>query len=98
MFAADFGLVQVIRLVFWLYFLLILARCVLSWFRTPSYTSRWLPLWNLVYGATEPALAPIRRGLSRFTAGVPIDLSPFVLILLLSIAEQIIIRLIVGMR
>jgi len=98
MFAGDFGLVQIVRLFFWLLFLLVLVRCVLSWLRTPSYTSRWLPLWNFVYGTTEPVLAPIRRALARFTGGAPVDFSPFVLILLLSIAEQIIIRLIIGMR
>jgi len=97
-FRGGFGLAQIVHFIFWLYYLLVLARCVLSWLRTPSYTSRWLPLWNFVYASTEPVLAPIRKALSRFTRGVPLDLSPFVLILLLSLAEQIIIRLIAAMR
>ncbi len=98
MFGGGFGVVQIVHLAFWLYYLLVLARCVLSWLRTPSYASPWVPVWNFVYASTEPVLAPLRRALSRFTGGIPLDFSPFVLILLLSIAEQIIIRLIVGTR
>jgi YggT family protein len=94
----GFGLVQIVHLVFWLYYVLVLVRCVLSWLRTPSYTSPWLPLWNFVYASTEPVLSPLRKALSRFTRGTPLDFSPFVLILLLSVAERIIIMLIVSMR
>jgi uncharacterized protein YggT (Ycf19 family) len=97
-FGGGFGLAQIVHLVFWLYYLLVLARCVLSWLRTPSYASPWVPLWNFVYASTEPVLAPLRKALSRLIRGVPLDLSPFVLILLLSIAERIIIKLVVGTR
>jgi YggT family protein len=94
----PFGAIQFVHLVFWLYFLLVIVRCVFSWLRTPSYASPWLPLWNFVYASTEPLLSPIRRVLSRFMRGVPVDLSPFVLILLLSIVERIIIMAIAGTR
>jgi YggT family protein len=91
-------LLPIVHLVFWLFDLLVIVRCVLSWLRTPSYTSPWLPFWNFVYGVTEPVLAPIRKALSRYMRGTPIDFSPFVLILLLSIVEQIIIRLVLATR
>jgi len=92
------GLAHIVRLVFWLYSLLVLVRCVLSFLRTPSYTSRWLPFWNFVYATTEPVLSPIRRALSRFTRGLPLDFSPLVLILLLSVVERVIIMLILRAR
>ncbi|MGQ9732350.1 MAG: YggT family protein [Candidatus Zipacnadales bacterium] len=86
------SVVQLIHLVFWLYYILVFLRCIFSWFRTPSYSSPWLPLWRLVYAATELLLYPIRRVLARYTSGMPIDFSPLVLVLLLSVVEQIIIR------
>ena len=98
MLGGPIGLVQIVRLVFELYSLLVLVRCVLSFLRTPSYTSRWLTFWNFVYALTEPVLSPIRKALSRFTRGIPLDLSPLVLILLLSIVERVIITLIVRAR
>jgi YggT family protein len=87
--------VGIVRLLFWALQLIVLIRCVLSWLRTPSYTSRWLWFWNFIYAVTEPLLAPIRRAISRFSGGARLDFSPFVLVLLLSVVEQIIIRLIV---
>jgi len=92
------GVVHVVHLVFWLFYLVVLARCVLSWLRTPSYASPWLPLWRFVYACTEPLLGPIRRVLSRYVRGVSLDFSPFVLLLLLSVVEQAIIRLLVRNR
>ena len=86
------GVVEIVRTVFWAYKLMLLVRVLMSWFRTPSYTSRWLPVWNFFYAATEPLLAPMRRVLLRYTRGVPIDLPPLVLFLLLSVIETIIIR------
>ena len=74
------------------YQVIILVRCVLSFFPSPSYTSRWVGVWNLVYAVTEPLLAPIRKVLSRYSGG-RIDFSPMVLILLLSLAGRLIIGL-----
>ena len=89
--------VPIVRLIqgfFYLYFAVLLIRVILSWLRTPTYTSRWLPFWNFVYAVTEPLLAPIRRLLMRYQRGTPLDFSPLVLILLLQLAETLIISLV----
>ena len=92
------GAPQLVHLVFWLYYLLLIVRSVMSWLRTPSYASPWLRLWNFVYSATEPLLRPIRRLLLRLSRGAPLDFSPLVLILLLSVVERVIIMLLLSRR
>jgi uncharacterized protein YggT (Ycf19 family) len=89
--------VPVVQVLFGAYQILVIVRVVLSYLRTPSYTSPWLRVWVLVYGATEPLLAPIRRAMARYTRGSPLDFSPLVLILLLIVAERLIIRLLASM-
>lgn len=89
------ALAQLIHTLFRVYYLLLIVRCVMSWMRPPSYRSPWLPVWNFVYACTEPLLKPIRQGLSRMIPGSPLDFSPFVLIVLLSVVEGVIIKLLV---
>jgi YggT family protein len=89
-------LVVAVRYLFIAYEILVIVRVVLSYLRTPSYTSPWLRLWVFVYAVTEPLLSPIRRALARYTRGSPLDFSPLVLILLLSVAERLIIRLLLS--
>lgn len=95
--AASSTLVPVVRALFVAYEILVIVRVVLSYLRTPSYASPWLRAWVLVYAATEPLLAPIRRALARYTRGSPLDFSPLVLILLLSVAERLIIRILLSL-
>jgi YggT family protein len=89
-------LVLAARALFITYEVLVIVRVVLSYLRTPSYTSPWLRVWVFVYAVTEPLLSPIRRALARYTRGSPLDFSPLVLILLLSVAERLIIRLLLS--
>ncbi len=74
------------------YQIILLVRCILSFFRTPSYTSPWLHVWNFFYALTEPVLKPIRNLLGRHMGG-RIDFSPLILMLLLSLAARLIMRL-----
>jgi YggT family protein len=92
----SFSLATVVHSVFRLCYLIVLIRCVLSFLRTPSYTSPWLPFWNFIYAVTEPLLKPIRRVLARYQAASRIDFSPLVLLLLLQLAEYLIIRALVA--
>ena len=92
------NLVVLVHAVFIAYLVLVIVRVVLSYLRTPSYASPWLRVWVFVYGATEPLLAPIRRALARYQRGSPLDFSPLVLLLLLSVAERLIIRLLISIR
>ena len=87
-----FSLSMAIHSLFRLYYLVVLIRCVLSFLRTPSHRSPWLPFWSFIYAVTEPLLKPIRRALARYQAGARIDFSPLVLLLLLQLAEYTIIR------
>jgi len=61
-----------------LYSLVVLAAVVMSWMRMdPRH-----PLAGMVYGLTEPVLAPIRRALP-FMGGL--DVSPMVLLIALRV-------------
>ena len=62
--------------------MLILLRIILSWFRHDAHG-----LMNLLYQATEPILAPIRRAIPAF--GV-FDLSPLVAILIIKVLRILI--------
>ena len=63
------------------YSLIVLLRCLLSWF---DY-SRSSKAFEICFVMTEPILAPIRDFLHRFEVlrSCPIDLAPWVFILLL---------------
>jgi YggT family protein len=63
--------------------LLILARIILSW-TDPAGRG---PFATFILGATEPILAPIRRVLPR--TGM-LDLSPFIVILVLGMVLRLI--------
>jgi YggT family protein len=80
-------LINLLGLVFQIYFFLLLLRILLQWLRVP-YTNRYMRfLWNV----TEPLLAPIRRRLPSFAG---LDFSPVLLILLLSLLQMFLTSLI----
>lgn len=85
--------VRVVQVVFGIYMAILFVRIILSYFRTPSYLSPWLRVWNFFYGATEPLLVPIRNVLRRSMRGSAVDFSPLILWLLLYVAQMLIIRL-----
>jgi YggT family protein len=75
---------QLIRVLFTLYTLVLIARSLLPLFGV-SYAH---PAMRFLYSITEPLLAPIRRRLPQ--TGM-IDFSPLVLILILWLVEQILL-------
>ena len=79
-----------VNLAFSLYELLVLVYCALSWLRIAE--NRWTVM---IRRLVEPALAPIRRMLENvLPASVRmVDLSPIVLILLLSICKRILMSI-----
>lgn len=83
---------RLISLAINLYILGLIVYSLLSWVRSPgsySLRSRMAPYY-------EPLLGPIRGVLGRINlGGLQIDLSPIVLIILLSIAGNIMLRLMV---
>ncbi len=85
-------MIRVVRLAFEVYFWIIIARALLSWFR-PGVRTRWLRRLNeVLYDLTEPVLAPLRRMLPD-TGGF--DFSPVVAVVLLSLLERLVVRLLV---
>ncbi len=79
-----FILYPLIRTLFALYTLAVIARALLPVFGL-SYAH---PVMRFLYTITEPLLAPIRRHLPYMG---PVDFSPLVLILLLWLVEQILV-------
>lgn len=86
------GPVELIRLIFYVFYGALIARVVLS-FLIPIIGARPHPLLaafaNLVHQITEPILAPIRRVLPTFGA---FDFSPMVAIILLVVIQEVLIR------
>jgi len=77
-----------------LLYLLIVIRVVLSWIRF----SRRNVLTDLVNALTEPLLSPIRALLRKTPlggSGTTLDLSPFVLFLMINLAKNIIMGFII---
>ena len=75
------------RIVYWL----IIVRVILSWIpHNPNH-----PLLQILYEGTDLILAPIRRIMPK--SSLPIDLSPFISLILLGVIQQAIINFIRGM-
>jgi YggT family protein len=79
-------LVTFIQMLVTLFWLLLIARVVLSWTNPMGGGG----LTAFIYQATEPILAPIRRILPP-TSGV--DWSPLIAMLLLGVILRVIVRL-----
>lgn len=62
------------------------ARILLSWIRHNPES----PLLKILYEGTEPLLAPFRRLMPR--GALPIDLSPLIAMLVLSIVHQAVVN------
>ena len=80
-------LITFIDLLYWVFWILILARVVLSFIRINPYH----PLVQMVYQLTEPILEPIRGIMPR--TGM-IDFSPLIALLLLGLLRRLLFMLI----
>ncbi|HLF28640.1 MAG TPA: YggT family protein [Anaerolineae bacterium] len=83
-------IIGLVRFLFELYSLILIARILASWVRLDPYH----PLVRLLYQLTEPLLAPIRRLLPQ--TGM-IDFSPIVAFIVLRVAEEIVLRILVSL-
>jgi YggT family protein len=81
-------LVDLVRIAFSVLNLLIIARVLLSWIPFGNPNS---PVIRFIYETTEPILAPIRRIIH--TGALPLDFSPIIAILLISMVEKWVIIL-----
>ncbi len=80
-------MIEIVNTVFRLYEVIVIIRVLFSWIRVDQYH----PVTQWIYRLTEPLLEPIRRVLP--TGGIGIDFSPLLLLLLLSVARQMLLRL-----
>jgi YggT family protein len=80
---------------FQIYSIVVLARIILSWFMFGGVRTNQTvaAIYHLVYGLTEPLLAPIRKLIPPIKMGMAyLDLSPFILLVLISLARQLVFR------
>lgn len=83
-------LITVINIVYWIFWLLILARVILSFVRISPYQNE---LVGIVYQVTEPVLEPIRRILPPMSG---LDFSPLIALLLLDVLRRILFSVLLG--
>ena len=83
------ALVRIIDLAFNLYIFIVIARALISWVNPDPYN----PIVRFLHNATDPLLYRIRR-LLPFQMGA-FDFSPIVLLLLLSVVQQILVTFLV---
>jgi YggT family protein len=80
---------------FQIYNIIVLARIILSWFMIGGVGTNQTvaAIYQLVYALTEPLLAPIRKLIPPIKMGMAyLDLSPFILLVLISLARQLVFR------
>ncbi|MEG1479205.1 MAG: YggT family protein, partial [Clostridiales bacterium] len=63
-------LLQCVNIAFEVYFIILLARVILSWVRINPYGK----IYQFIFSMTEPLLAPIRR-MFKPSAALPVDFS-----------------------
>ncbi|HQA06507.1 MAG TPA: YggT family protein [Syntrophomonadaceae bacterium] len=78
--------IQVVNTAFNVLIWLIVGRCILSFIPHNPYQ----PIIKFIYDITEPVMSPFRRLLP--TAG-PIDFSPFLAVLVVTLIQRIVIQL-----
>lgn len=84
----DMLIVAVARIVdmaFNIYFFIVIARALVSWVNPDPYN----PIVRFLHSATDPVLYRLRRLLPFLQAGA-FDFSPIALLILLSVAQQLI--------
>jgi YggT family protein len=74
---------NLLQIVFFVVWILVLARVLLSWFDPAGRTTAG----RFVVSATEPLLGPIRRALPQTGS---IDLSPLIVLIVLSVLWRLI--------
>ncbi len=87
------GLLVFVRI----YYFIILGRIIMSWFMMGAGggmgNETVSSIYGVLYGLTEPLLAPLRKVLPAVKMGMGyLDLSPIVLLILVRIVQQIIIN------
>ena len=77
---------KIVKGIFAILDLFVWARVILSWIPHNQYNE----ITRTVYNLTEPLLKPIRDLIPALSIGI--DISPFILLFLLNIAESVALR------
>ena len=77
---------KLVKGVFAILDLFVWARVIISWINHDPYND----IIRIIYQVTEPMLRPIRDIIPATSIGI--DISPFVLLFLLNIAESFVLR------
>jgi YggT family protein len=81
-------LLQIICILLAIYWLLLFARIILSWF-PPPMSGIGRTLWDLVHDLTEPVLRPVRGLLPPVRMGaMGLDLSPIIVFIALGVIQR----------
>lgn len=76
---------------------LIVANALASWFPMLMQNPTMMKIVGMINFLTEPLLKPVRKLLSKTPVGnMPVDISPVVAILLLSVLQNILVIIIVA--
>jgi YggT family protein len=88
------AVLNLILLVIRIYIWLLIAQAILSWLLAFGVVNRYnrgvAVISDFLYRITEPALRPIRNAMPSFGS---IDISPIILILLITVVEMILARI-----
>jgi YggT family protein len=80
-------ILQIICILLSIYWLLLFARIILSWF-PPPMSGIGRTLWDLVHDLTEPVLRPVRGLLPPVRMGaMGLDLSPIIVFIALGVIQ-----------
>ena len=83
------SILKIIKGIFAILDLLVWARVILSWVPHNQYNE----ITRIVYNITEPLLRPLRDLIPGLSMGI--DISPFILLLALNMAESFALRIFV---
>lgn len=83
------AIAEILHWIIWLYIYVVVARALISWVSPDPYN----PIVQFLYRVTEPVLEPVR---SRLPAGLGIDFSPMIVILLLYFLDMFLVRTLHG--
>ncbi|MCA9961191.1 MAG: YggT family protein [Anaerolineales bacterium] len=85
-------MVQIINLLFNIFYILILARIIFSWIRVSPYDPTWGPIMRFVYQVTDPIMEPIRRIMPPMGG---LDFSPMIVLILASVLRSVLVNMLI---
>ena len=82
-------MLQIVCIVLFLYWVILFARIILSWF-PPPISGIGRTLWDVVHDLTEPVLGLVRGLLPPIRMGtVGLDLSPIIVFIVLAVVRSV---------